>query len=235
MQLPVTKRLRYEKKFHASELALAQVEAVIKTHPAHFREVYPPRVVNNVYFDTPVLSHYWAHVNGTARRSKLRLRWYGHQAGRIGRPALEIKSKDGQVGSKTVFPLDDLNPGVAVDPRRLPDALRAGRTSEAVQEQLSKMSPSLFNSYSRRYYCSADHHFRLTLDTRLAVRAWGARSFGPRERYEDRGLIIIELKFDTQAEDADFQIPRDWPFRLARMSKYVYGIQRLCGYDGPLL
>ena len=69
--------LRYERKFIADRLALAEVLALVKRHPAAFREAYPARNVNNLYLDSPDLRDYRDHVNGIAHRTKTRIRWYG--------------------------------------------------------------------------------------------------------------------------------------------------------------
>jgi hypothetical protein len=48
---PLLPKLRYEKKFIAEGFTLPEVLARVKRHPAAFREVYPPRIVNNIYLD----------------------------------------------------------------------------------------------------------------------------------------------------------------------------------------
>lgn len=66
---------RYERKFTVQGLALSEILALVRRHPAAFREAYPPRMVNNVYFDTPGLNNYYDHVNGAPNRIKTRVRW----------------------------------------------------------------------------------------------------------------------------------------------------------------
>ena len=41
-----------------------------------FKETYSPRVVNSIYFDTPVFHDVWDNINGFGNRKKIRIRWY---------------------------------------------------------------------------------------------------------------------------------------------------------------
>src|SRR5437879_6346363 len=98
--LPLPANPRYERKFLPQEFALAEVLTLVRRHPAMFREVYPPRFVNNIYLDSPGRSDYHDHVAGVPNRSKTRVRWYGAPSGHIAMPVLEQKVKHGHVGGK---------------------------------------------------------------------------------------------------------------------------------------
>ena len=41
-----------------------------------FKEPYPARIVNSIYFDTPNLRDVWDNINGYGLRKKIRVRWY---------------------------------------------------------------------------------------------------------------------------------------------------------------
>lgn len=84
----------------ADGLTLPEVLALVRRHPAVFRETYPARIVNNVYLDTPEFRDYHDHINGVAHRTKTRVRWYGSWSGCIDAPALERKLKQGHVSGK---------------------------------------------------------------------------------------------------------------------------------------
>lgn len=220
---------RYERKFQALDVSIAQIELIVKLHAAHFRQVYPPRMVNNVYFDTPALSDYARHVNGSSDRSKLRVRWYGSRDGQIGQSTLELKTRRGLVGAKTSFALNGFTHNGHIDQPRLLEALRAGRCDPTVVERLARSLAALFNRYHRRYYVSADNRFRLTIDTHLSFRAVPGRRFACRDRYDERRLIVIELKYGVGLDSNAHFICHSLPFRLGKLSKYVHGIQRLAG------
>ncbi|HWQ92706.1 MAG TPA: VTC domain-containing protein, partial [Clostridia bacterium] len=100
--------LRYERKFVAEGFTAAEALARVRRHPWAFREVYPPRIVNNIYLDSPSRRNYHDHVNGTANRTKTRVRWYGPQFENAPRPTLERKLKRGMVSGKTGHALPHL-------------------------------------------------------------------------------------------------------------------------------
>jgi len=101
--------LRYERKFVADGLTLAEVLAMVRLHPSALRESYPARVVNNIYLDSPGRNDYHDHINGAAIRSKTRLRWYGPQTGPIEHPVLERKLRRGLASAKEAYTLAALS------------------------------------------------------------------------------------------------------------------------------
>lgn len=219
---------RYERKFITRGVPLAEVLAMVRRHPALFREVYPPRAINNLYLDSPSLKDYHDHVGGTANRLKTRIRWYGPLHGCILRPTLEQKLKRGQVSGKVSRSLPALrvNGGLprsvldaALDGAGLPGRLRAG---------LRQIEPALVNRYQRRYYESADHRFRLTVDSDLEFLA--PNRAGGTVWQPVAGLthgVIIELKYAPDHAEAAPAVTNHLPFRMARCSKYVLGIEQL--------
>ncbi len=232
---PSSESVRYERKFHILDRTPHQVEAMVKTAHAHFREVYPPRIVNNIYFDTPGLADFWKHANGSANRSKLRLRWYGPPRDVLPKPVLEVKAKHGHVGTKPSSRVNDLSAELLRDHRQLGLSLRSACSDPVIVERLANSSPALFNRYDRRYFCSADGRFRLTIDTNLSFHEASGRCFGPRRCYDEVRLIIVEVKYSVASESEINAVMRGWPFRVGRISKYVYGIRRLQGNDVELI
>src|SRR5882672_3959960 len=95
-----TDTYRYERKFLIEDIAPAEVEAGVRHNPALFYTEYPPRAVNNIYFDSADLRHYHRNVDGHHERVKARIRWYGPLFGQVLHPVLEIKRKQGLLGSK---------------------------------------------------------------------------------------------------------------------------------------
>lgn len=216
---------RYEKKFIAEGFNLAEVLARVKRHPAAFREVYPPRVVNNIYLDSPALRDYHEHVNGTANRCKTRVRWYGLESPLLPNPVLERKLKRGLVSGKEAHPL----PPLSLNGARLRSSLENTFDSAAVppllRSALRLLEPALFNRYRRNYFLSRDGKFRLTVDSALQF---------ARPPHDDRqakaplapaATLIIELKFAPEAAEDAHVITNALPFRVARFSKYVVGIE----------
>jgi hypothetical protein len=219
--------LRYERKFLPAGRSVAEVVALVRQHPALFREAYPERPVNNLYFDTPGLRHYFDHVNGSACREKVRLRWYGEFHGHVERPRLEFKHRQGLLGGKTTHRL----PPFAVNGGFDRDALTAlwtrAELPEATRLHLRGVQPVLANRYRRSYFASTDGHFRLTLDWALETYDARAAAHAPHAVRQDEPRLILELKYDAaHAAEAD-RVANSFPFRLTRCSKYVLGLERL--------
>ena len=68
--------MRYERKYRIEHAHPQVVQVVIRQHPAGFRPLFPPRQINNLYFDTPDFAAFQDNVTGTPQRLKYRLRWY---------------------------------------------------------------------------------------------------------------------------------------------------------------
>jgi hypothetical protein len=216
--------LRYERKFIADGLALAEVLALVKRHPAAFRETYPARNVNNLYLDSPDLRDYRDHVNGIAHRTKTRIRWYGAWAGCLDTPTLERKLKQGQVSGKLSHRLPPLSMNGHVWRPDLETAFDGADLPPLTRSALHHLQPSLLNRYQRHYFKSADGRFRLTVDSGLqfaaARQAQGMGvSFGP-----SAALVVIEVKYGLAEAEKAPHVTNVLPFRLARCSKYVLGI-----------
>jgi hypothetical protein len=218
--------LRYERKFVTFELDLAETLAVIRLHPAAFREAYHPRFVNNVYFDTPSFDHYHANVRGIADRVKCRIRWYGAPLGPIQRPTLELKRRHGLVGSKESHPLRPFDLDAGLDAGGL---FEKSEVPAPLRCDLAPLRPVLLNRYRRRYFVSRDESYRLTLDTDLGFRT-PTPGPGRSPTWVGRdGRVIVELKFGIGKEDEGARIATRFPFRLTRSSKYVVGVDTLYG------
>jgi hypothetical protein len=219
---------RYERKFIVDGLLPDQVEALIKLHPCMFYETYPPRYVNNIYFDTPDMENYYDNVNGANRRRKVRLRWYGAAFGEINQPVLEFKIKDGLVGTKHSYPLASFKLDRSLCRGYFEPIARASELPQNVLHDLCNLDVVLFNRYSRRYYASRDGHFRATLDTDMAFyKANG--TFGNafiHHQTSDRELVM-ELKYEVDQEPRANLIASFFPFRSTRNSKYMQGIERV--------
>jgi SPX domain protein involved in polyphosphate accumulation len=218
---------RYEVKIPTEPFRLPEIETWIRLHPAHWRVAYPPRQVNNVYFDTADCRCLHDNLSGIGRRSKLRLRWYGPELDVVTTPRLELKRRQGNVGWKEITPLDvtlDLSDTTWTALRR---HLRATVTGRPALLLARFGHPALINAYQRRYYVTPDQRVRLTLDTEL--RAYDQR-LSARPNLTRRAVmekrVVIELK--APADDASFQALTEalahFPLRPDRHSKFVHGM-----------
>ncbi len=217
---------RYERKFVTDALTLHEVLALVRRHPAAFREVYSARWVNNLYLDSPDLRDYHDHVDGVAHRAKTRIRWYGAWSGRIDSPALERKLKRGLVSGKISHILPPLAMNAGVSRSDLEAAFERANLPGLTRSALCHLLPSLPNRYQRHYFRSADGHFRLTVDSELQFAAARPTSGAGVSFCSPVALIVMELKFGLAEADAAAGVTNALPFRLARCSKYVLGINR---------
>lgn len=221
--------LRYEKKFIAEGFSLAEVVARIRRHPAVFREAYPPRVVNNIYLDSPARWDYHAHINGAADRSKTRVRWYGPDRETADRPMLERKLKRGMVSGKEAHALPRFSIDGGCLHSQLGTAFDASPLPHMLRSALKHVEPALFNRFERLYFQSGDGQFRLTVDWGLQFASVACKGRQSIDLSPPARTLILELKFGLErAEEAD-AITNALPFRVARFSKYVAGIERVDG------
>jgi SPX domain protein involved in polyphosphate accumulation len=219
---------RYERKFLVEALLPFQVEALIKLHPRLFYAPYPARFVNNLYFDTPDLENYYDNVYGASRRRKVRVRWYGAPFGELSRPVLEIKVKDGRVGTKHTYPLAPFCLDECFCNRSFRNVALDSNLPENVRGDLCSLEAVLFNRYYRRYYASRDGHFRVTLDSEMAFYkancACGNAFIHQQISYRE---LVVELKYEVDQEPQADRVASFFPFRVTRNSKYVQGIERV--------
>ncbi|MBI4326349.1 MAG: polyphosphate polymerase domain-containing protein [Chloroflexi bacterium] len=219
--------LRYEKKLLADGATLAEVLTSVRRHPSAFREVYPPRTVNNIYLDSPARRDYHEHINGTANRSKTRVRWYGQQFEVAERPMLERKLKRGTVSGKRACPLPPLSINGSCLRSSLNGAFDTAVFPPIWRSSLRHLEPALVNRYQRHYFLSRDGKFRLTVDSGLQTAGVQPNARAVVFSLPVAGTVIIELKFGLDAAEDASLVTNPFPFRVARFSKYVAGIERL--------
>lgn len=232
--MPHSRPLRYEFKIPCAPSLLSEVETWVRLHPLHWRVTYPPRQVNNVYFDTADYRSLNDNLSGIGDRRKLRIRWYGPELGWISDGHVELKCKRGLVGWKTIFPL------------RLDLDLRHALWSELLRRLRQRASastlhwldvfpePTLINHYWRAYFETPDGNLRLTIDTDLRVYAQRLQARPNLQRPAPLDAhVIVELKAPVE-DDAYRQLVevlQSFPLRTGRYSKYVHGVLTAPQFD----
>lgn len=219
---------RYERKFTVpDEFSLKTVEQFIKRNTALFREVFHLRQVNNIYFDTAGYNDYFDNVLGVSDRKKIRIRWYGDTFGSIKKPVLEVKIKKGIVGDKWSYKLESFVLDNNFDATKIQNVFKNSKLPLPILESVKMVTPTLLNSYSRRYFLSADNKFRVTLDYKLLYHKIDKRfnnfNFAPASD-ENK---IVELKYGLLDDDKSYAVSTQFPFRLNKNSKYVNGINTI--------
>ena len=219
---------RYERKFTIPDsYSTKAIELFIKKNKALFREVYHQRQVNNIYFDTPNYQDYFDNVLGVSVRRKIRIRWYGETFGEIKKPVLEIKIKKGLVGDKWSYKLKPFTLDSNFSNETIQILFKESGLPLSILESTKMVSPTLLNSYTRRYYLSADNKFRVTLDFNLLYYRIDKRfnNFNLKPVKDDNK--IVELKYGLEDDRIANAITTQFPFRLNKNSKYVNGVNTL--------
>ena len=221
---------RKERKFVATGISITAVEFFMKGHSAMFFQPFPPRFINNIYFDSKEFGNYGDNVVGSMHRHKFRIRWYGEQFGYIEKPVLEIKIKKGLAGTKRHFKLAPftLEPGFTM--QIMDEVFDKSDIPKEIREMLRYQSPSLLNRYHRKYLLSADRKFRVTLDHKLQYTNINRYQNSFMHRVKNDRDVIIELKYDVENDEKANKISGSFPFRLNKNSKYVNGIDELDAY-----
>lgn len=217
---------RYEFKLRCEPDHLHQVHGWVRLHPAHFRVTYPPRQVNNIYFDTLDHQSLFDNLDGVGTRQKLRLRWYGSEVESIAQAQLELKCKQGLIGWKQTCALEALS--LNLDQQLWIDISSAIRSIADARAGfwIDRFTlPVLINHYQRAYFATPDQTIRLTIDSHLC--AYDQR-FSTRPNLH-RSLpvvdkVIVELKADQQYYSRLANLLSDFPIRVDRNSKYVQGM-----------
>lgn len=217
---------RFERKYFVADLTKREILDLVRLHPALFTEIYHERFVNNIYFDSHEFDSYFAAMDGLAHRVKRRIRWYGNLLGRIEKPVLELKIKDGQVNRKedhklTPFALDE-----NYSFNTTGEVFKNSGLPEKLKEELLALQPSLVNRYRRQYFMSANRQYRVTVDTDLEYYRIKSCDNTFLDRWIDRDNVIVELKYaNVEDRNADL-VSRRFPFRVTKSSKYCMGIER---------
>lgn len=222
----VPESARHEVKFVAPPLDYARVESWIRMHPAGFHSPYPPRRVNNVYFDNHDLFAFDENLVGASRRTKVRLRWYGN-TWTPDRCTLEVKRRRNALGWKLSYRVGGFD-FTATRWAELRADLRRQLPAEARVWLDANPCPVLINRYHRQYFESGDRRVRVTLDRDPEVYSQLETSRPNTTRRANLpATIIVECKFDWRDRRLGNAVIQGLPLRASRNSKYVIGVQSM--------
>lgn len=216
---------RYERKFIVEGTDAHQIRAMIRLHPALFVESYPPRWVNNIYFDTPELENYQDNVNGAVDRRKIRLRWYHGLYAETDCSTLEFKIKRGLVGRKIQYVLGPFHLAEQFGTKALQAYFQNAFLPPNVMLMIRDQEPVLVNRYKRWYFATLDGRFRVTIDAEMAFYHISQHDFAFRYRYTPNRTSIVELKYQHADDIYAGKVAAFFPFSMYKNSKYVMGME----------
>jgi hypothetical protein len=212
---------RFEVKFVGSSDCLDVIRTWIRMHSAGFVEPFPPRVVNNVYFDTHSLGAFEENLVGASGRAKVRLRWYGPADDFAETGTLEVKLRRNKLGWKLSYPvtaMPRLDEPWSDAQRRIREEIPWDARIHLDEHPM----PALLNRYHRLYYLSGDGDIRLTVDTQL--RAYDQR-FGRVPDFHRSidlpEMLVVEFKFAPADRARAMKVIEGIPLRVSRSSKYA--------------
>jgi hypothetical protein len=216
---------RYERKFIAEKIPGGIAESLVKRNSACFSESYPPRQVNNIYFDTPGMDCYHDNLFGIGKRWKVRIRWYNDLFGRVDAAILEFKIKKGFTGTKRSYEL----PGFNISREHFDSSLwkhyfNRSSLPDDVKARLAGLQPVLLNTYQRSYFVSAGKRFRITVDGRMEYYNMRPTWNHFLHLFREHDKTVIELKYDFKWDNEAGLITNEIPFRVMKNSKYISGI-----------
>ena len=202
---------RYEFKYVLNPESFDSLIYCLNLHPAGFRETFPDRWINNIYFDDCNISCCRENLAGISERQKIRYRWYG-ELENFSKGRIEKKIKSNQLGTKEYIELES--------PQSVMLITQQLNNHFPFREWL----PIVQNRYLRSYFIDRDQKFRLTLDRKIRYNLVFDNYMDIKNSYFREPKAIVEIKFDMKNFHSFDKISDGFPFRLNKYSKYVTGI-----------
>jgi hypothetical protein len=217
---------RRERKYPLSSGELRQFRWWHRSQGRAFTRAFPTRTVNNIYFEPPDWASYGDNVSGVSKRTKCRLRWYGH-AETAEEVTFEVKLRRNAVGQKR-------QERISMAALRLPSLpltqlyarLRPLLPAELRLQLDQSHRAVLYNRFCREYYETPDG-LRMTVDTDMAYAPLAGPTLGTLRPIRSGAAAVVEFKYPRERQAETIQALRRFPFRATRFSKYVVGIDHL--------
>ena len=222
----MTSSERTELKFALPRADLGKVERILEVNCRRVSYRNRTSRVSSLYFDDARLSACRENVDGSSRRSKVRLRWYDAPFPSEGL-FFEIKRRRGQSTSKERISLPLSRP---LDQAALAETTRAlSRSLPPPQAEalLARPEAIVLVEYERSYFEAAGG-LRITVDRDLAFYSQSGH-LRPTRRFpvRARDVVILEAKASMGNEERVREILHPLQPRATRSSKYVLGCQAL--------
>ena len=205
--------MRYERKYRIEASSYDRILHELMSNPCGFRQAFPDRSVNSIYYDDVDYNAYNANLIGIGHRTKYRVRWYGDSLSNIPNPILEKKIKKNLLGTKEYLQLPDFNLTQA-----------APELPEEFTYPSNQLFPYIIVRYRRTYLESIDSQLRATIDRGLEyINLMNGKPTSATKK--DSGLIL-EIKYEEDKLEEARQCTSMLPYRLTKNSKYVSAMQQ---------
>tara|TARA_Y100000992_G_scaffold42195_1_gene23907 strand:+ start:956 stop:1636 length:681 start_codon:yes stop_codon:yes gene_type:complete len=190
-----------------------------KLYLNNFEEIYSPRKVNNIYYDTINLSSLTETKEGLSNRVKYRVRWYGETFKKSNKN-LELKIKSEFLNRKKSYFIGNLkfHSPITKNLKMLNNLIEENllKVKDNFYNKTPNLLPVLYNNYFRKYFISNKLGVRITIDSELNYYSLlnGNMIFDTKE-------LVIEIKYKRR----NFFIMRDlFDLELKKKSKFETGI-----------
>ena len=175
-----------------------------------FKEIYPERQINSIYFDNYKFSMYNDSEQGVVPRKKIRIRFYGKYDFKNNKSLeTKISSTEGR------FKKTEL-----IDNEKYLKFLQQG----IVDNTYGICKPKVLIRYSRNYYLV--NNFRLTIDKEISYEKakFDQNYLGSFKLKKNN--FIVEIK-SSKTDNIEEKILDEFPFISSRISKYCDSINSL--------
>ena len=202
-------KYRYERKYLLGKEKLSFF--LKKLYLERFNEKYPPRKINNIYFDSKDFLSLYETVEGFSNRTKYRVRWYGEVHDNSNK-TLELKSKSEFLNTKNQYHLGLIKFNNPID-------LDLDDIKILVSEKLNykqNIHPVLINNYKRRYFVNEKLGLRVTIDSEQNF-----YSIYSKVSVSEYKNLVVEIKYKKEL----FFINNYFDLELSKNSKYENGLK----------
>jgi SPX domain protein involved in polyphosphate accumulation len=200
--------VRFERKFILINKNISYLENLLRTSKFNFKEDYPSRKVNSIYFDDQNLTSVIDNLDGNNFKKKIRLRWYGDKK-IIKSPTLEIKKKIGHVNYKKNYKMKGFKPLT----------FKSENINQLLKGLLEKKIPISSTHYSRLYFISSKNNIRATID--FNINYFNLQKFSNYHLNNYSKSLILEIKYSSKEDAYVRYLLKNINLRLNKNSKYI--------------
>ena len=208
------KNKRIERKWVFSKVDHILVLNSLLRSNFFFKNHYPSRKINSIYFDDNKLSNITQNLDGISNRVKYRVRWYGKVDNLI-KPKFEIKKKKNFETQKKTIPLKNFN---NIDYN---DGKNLNYLTEFINNKIvfnKRLLPTLLVCYNRNYLISSNNLIRATID--YEIKSQKLLNF-KNDFFCNFKDVILELKYDFNLDWIVRSMLNNIKVRYSKNSKYV--------------
>ena len=214
---------RYERKYLVENQHIDLISNRLNPQTYVVSECFPPREIHSFYYDTPELLFARQNIDGFSLRKKLRFRMYGDYNSNS-KIYLELKQKNGSVGTKIVNSLDFDK--TIFKKKFLHEWLPISLIPQQLLEYYFDLIPVIKISYLRRYFKDLKSDIRITLDTNITSQpVLGEPYYNQNSISNLFNYFILELKYPVGLSIQNSKFLRNIPFVFTRHSKYISGLE----------